>query len=225
MGGSENQSEKIRSLLMQGRVLSLQWIADHAEINERTAQRHLKSLKALTSYTHKRRFVTLPDIPRFDKHGIWFHRKIGFSRSGNSLEAIADLIEQSKCGLSREELEAILKIGISKQIQILMQRNKLQRVKLGGRYLYMPDTVMKNEKMKVKLLGDRQTEEHFGKEVEKKDLIALLKAILVEKKVEYSLKSIKHLAQKYILKIPAKKIYQLLVKFDLPEKKRPESGG
>ncbi|MCP4364438.1 MAG: helix-turn-helix domain-containing protein [Planctomycetes bacterium] len=221
MGGMENRAEIVRDLLMEKKVVSLQRIAEHLKISERTAQRHLKVLQALSSFSHKRQFVTLPDIPQFDEHGVWFYRNVGFSRFGNSLEAVVALVEQSKEGFSREELEAILKIGIAQQIQTLIQRDRLHRVKLGNRYLYLPEAVQKNKRKRLELIGDRQTEEYFEKDVPKTDLVALLKAVLVEKKVGVDIETIKRIAKKYSLRLSLQKIQRLLVKYDLPVKKRP----
>ena len=224
MGKREDQRERIREFFKEKKVHSLHGITEHLGIGNRMVQRYLKDLHGLTSYTHKGQFVTLPDIPRFDKHGIWFYRKVGFSEFGNSLSTIVRLIEQSKNGLSREQLEAILKIGISKQIQILLQRERVHRIKLGNRYLYIPEAVMRNKKARLKLVGDRQTEEHFEKGVQNTELIALLKAVLIEKKVGTDIESIKVIAQKYSLRIPLKRIEQLLLKYDLSEKKRHDNG-
>lgn len=224
MGRRDNQRENIRELFREKKVRSLQGISEHLGIGDRMAQLHLKDLHGLTSYTHRGQFVTLPDIPRFDEHGIWCYRQVGFSRFGSSLDTIVGLIEQSKSGFSREELETILKIGISKQIQILVQRERLHRIKLGNKYLYIPEGVMQNKKRKLRVVGDRQPEEHFEDDVQKTDLIALLKAVLMEKKVGINSKNIKRIAQKYALIISLKKVEQLLLKYDLSEKKSLDAG-
>ena len=121
-------------------------------------------------------------------------------------------------------MEAILKIGISKQIQILVQREKLYRIKLGNKYLYVPEGVIQNKKKRLKLVGDRQTDEHFEKDVQKTDLIALLKVVLIEKKVGIDLENIKRIARKYSLRIPLEKIQRLLLKYNLLEKKSSDVG-
>ena len=221
MSRQSDRIDEVKGLLLKKRVLSLQWMAEHLGISDRTTQRYMKDLQTLTSFTHKRRFFTLADIPHFDGHGIWFYRQIGFSTCGNGLDTIVSLINQSQDGFSREELESILKTGLSKQIQILVQREKIHRIKLGNKYLYVPESVVQNKKARLKLVGNRQTEEHFEKDVKKTDLIALLKAVLIEKKVGIDIESIKHIAQKYALQIPLKKIEQLLLKYDLSEKKTP----
>jgi hypothetical protein len=217
----DSQREKIRELLQKKKVYSLSEIAICLGTGERMAQLYLKDLQSLTSYTHRGQFITLPDIPRFDEHGIWSYRHASFSRFGNSLDTIIGLVEQSKSGFSREELEAILKIGISKQIQILVQREKLQRIKLGNKYLYIPEGLSQNKKRMLILVGDRQVEEYFEKDIQKTDLIALLKAVLIEKKIKIDAKSLKRFTQKYSLRIPVKKVEQLLLKYDLQEKKTP----
>jgi hypothetical protein len=60
--------------------------------------------------------VTLPDIPVFDNPGIWFYKDIGFSRFKNSLELIISVVENSKEGITKAEIESLLRIGISKQV-------------------------------------------------------------------------------------------------------------
>ena len=138
MPRGNDQIEEIRAQLTRDQVGSLQGLAEVSGISERTVQRHLKSLQAMTSFTHRRKFVALPNTPRFDENGIWFYRKIGFSKFGTSIDTILWLIEQSEAGLSRMELETILRTGLSKQIQILVQRGAVHRTKIGNQYLYIP---------------------------------------------------------------------------------------
>jgi len=211
----------IRKMLYQKKVVSFTDIFLSMFCSSVTLRRDLKALEAMSSYTDRGQYVTLPDIARYNRHGLWFYRKVGFSKYGTSLDTIVALIEQSKTGCSREQLEEILRVGISKQIQILVQRGRVHRVKLGNRYLYIPEATMKDKKRRVKIVGDRQMEEFFGKSVQKTDLIALLKAVLVEAQVGTDEKSIGRIAKKYSLKIPPKRIEQLLLKYDLPEKKTP----
>jgi len=215
--------DAISAIIRQKNVVAFDTILNGITCSAITLRRDLKTIRAITSYTHRGHFVTLPDIPRFNDYGIWFYRNIGFSKVGNSLNTILSLVEQGKDGFYREELEAILKIGISKQIQMLVQADKISRVKFGSKYLYLPEAAMKNKKKRLRLIGERQVEERFEKGVGKSDLIALLKAVLIEKRVGLSLENIKRIAQKYALRIPLKGIQQLLLKHDLPEKKSPDA--
>lgn len=213
--------DDISKMLYQKKVVSFAEIFSSMICSSVTLRRDLKTLEAMSSYTHRGSYVTLPDIAKFTRYGIWFYRGVGFSMYGSSLNTIVGLIEQSKTGFTREQLEEILRIGISKQIQILVERERVHRVKLGNKYLYIPEAAMQDNRRRVKLVGDRHLEERFEKAVRKTDLIALLKAVLVEKQVGTDEKSIKRIAKKYSLQIPLKKIEQLLLKYDLPEKKTP----
>ena len=219
--GNSDRLELTKKNIHGEKVVRFDEALKGVECSAVTLRRDLNTLQALTSYTHRGQFVTLPSIPQFDEFGIWFYKKIGFSKYGTSLDTIIELVEKSKEGFSREELEAILKIGISKQIQILVQREKLHRIKLGGRYLYVPTKVMTNETQKLQIIGTRQTEERFDRDVQKSDLIALLKAVLIEKKVGLDIKSIKNLVRKYSLQISWHKILLLLQKHNILEKKTP----
>src|SRR5437870_8233896 len=45
-----------------------------------TVFRRLKLLRYRTSYSHRGRYYTLADIPRFDEQGLWRCRGVWFSR-------------------------------------------------------------------------------------------------------------------------------------------------
>ena len=215
----EERLQTINELIRKKKVLSFEKLEQSVNVSGITVRRDLRALNYITSYTHRGRFITLPKVPRFDNNGIWFFHEIGFSQYGNSFESIIKLIDQSKQGLSREELEDILKIGISKQIQILIRQEKLNRVKLGGKYIYLPDDLMQNEKKKYRLIGKRQSEDYFEKDVRKKDLIVLLKAVLEHNGIKMT--NLKQIVKKYNLKLPIKKIEKLLTENQLTEKKKP----
>ena len=219
MRAKVDRLEKIKKNILGKKASSFEEILNLFNCASITLRRDLRVLGAVTSYTHNGRFVTLSDIPHFDDKGLWFHHQVGFSRFGNSLETIIGLIGESKSGFTREEIEAIMKIEISKQIQILLQREMIHRIKFGNKYLYLPDEVMRNRKRKLALIGTRQSEEFFDKDVQLKDLIVLLKAVLVENEVGLDSKSIMQIGKKYSLALPVKKIEKLLLKYNLPEKK------
>lgn len=216
--------EAVEAEIRKHKAVSFHNLLHRAVCSPITLRRDLKTLKALSSYTHGGSFVTLADIPKYDTNGLWFCRQIGFSKYGTSLDTIIGLIEQSKTGYSRDELEEILRIKISQQIQTLLLREVLHRVKLGNRYLYLPEVIMKNRRERLRVIGDIQAEEHFEKEVKKTDLIALLKAVLIEKKVGIEIENVKRIAQKYALQIPLQRIQRLLSSHALPEKKSPDAG-
>ena len=219
MQAKSDRSGIIRAMIYKKKAVSFASISRSVLCSSVTLRRDLKTLQTITSYTHRGSYLTLPDIPRFNRHGIWFFRGIGFSRFNSSLELIVSVIENSKYGMTQGEIEALLKIGISKQIQILMEQESLHRVKTGAKYVYIPKEAAKNKKRRLKILGSRQVEEYYKQEVKISDLIAVLKVVLQEKKIE--MKSLKRWIKKYSLRIPVAKLERMILKYKLDEKKTP----
>lgn len=214
----ENKIQKIIESINCKKVLSFENIAEEIGNSFRTAQRYLKRLNGLTSYTHRGKFVTLPTIAQFDNNGLWHFNSIGFSKFGSSLDSILELITRSENGVTKEELENILKIKIPRQMQILLEQKKLYRLKLGNKYLYLAKNVMENRVEKIKIVANRQTEEYHKKKLEITDVIAVLNVVLVENKIDMN--NLKQLIQKHELSLPVLKLEKLIVKYNLTKKKR-----
>ncbi len=101
-----------------------------------TIYRKAKSGELLISYNKNSKYYTLPTVPKFDKHGIWFYREIGFSRYGNLYQTLTTIIDNSSTGLSGKELTEILKIKALDALRILSERNAIKREKIGSRYVF-----------------------------------------------------------------------------------------
>src|SRR2546428_3344301 len=63
-----------------------------------TIFRVLSAAGYLTSYSHAGRYYTLKRIPKFDSHGIWLHRDIGFSLHRTLRSTLIHIVEQSPAG-------------------------------------------------------------------------------------------------------------------------------
>ena len=61
-------------------------------------------------------------------------------------------------------------------------------------------------------------EEYYDRKIKIVDLIALLKAVLTEHKIDMN--NLKKLSKKYSLDVPIKKVEQLILKYDLLSKKK-----
>lgn len=207
----------IKGIIYKEKVVAFAILVTSMICSPITLRRDLKTLHTLTSYTHRGSYVTLPDVPDFDNFGIWFFRGIGFSSFKNSFELIISIVDNSKDGITRAEIESLLGIGISKQIQILMEQERLHRVKIGAQYLYLSNKAANNKKLKLKIIGSRQIEEHYDQEITINDLIAVLKVVLQEGRIE--MKLLKRWISKYALKIPVAKLERIILKYELGEKK------
>ena len=74
----------IKKMIYQEKVVIFSAIVSSVLCSSVTLRRDLKTLRTLTSYTHRGSYVTLPDIPVFDNLGIWFFKGIGFSKFKNT---------------------------------------------------------------------------------------------------------------------------------------------
>ena len=219
MANTNERQILVENIIRSKKIQTFEQILKHVSCSEVTLRRDIRRIKGITSYTHQGRFITLKDIPKFDNNGIWFYRKVGFTKYKNSLELIVHLINNSTEGLNREQIQEILKIQIYQQIQTLLKRNELYRSKIGNKYIYLPEKLAKNQKKRLQLLNANNVEEYYDAMVRSCDLVALLKAVLIEKKIKINVKNLKRFTQKYSLKIPLKKVEQLLLKYSLTEKK------
>ncbi len=217
----ENKIERLELLnkfIQTKKAVTIDELSPHVPHCIKTIRRDIKELNGITSYTHRGKYITLQNIPAFDRNGIWFYRDIGFTKYRNSLDLIVNLINNSEKSYTKAELEDIMKIQISKQIQILLKQNRLQRVKLGAKYCYLSEELARNKKRKMQIL-DIDVEEYYDKKIRIPDLISVLKAVLAEYKIDMA--ELRKLIKKYSLDVPVKKVEQILLTYDLSSKKKP----
>jgi hypothetical protein len=216
MNVQHQRLETIERIIRKYKIQSFVTILSKMDCSSITLRRDIKAIGGTTSYTHRGKYITLADIPVFNENGIWFYKKVGFTKFKNSLDLIVNIIN-TKEGITKENIEEILKIKISKQIQILLKQNRLHRVKLGAKYFYLSEELAKNKKRQMQLLPI-YIEEYYDKKVNITDLVAVLKVVLSEHKIDTD--NLKKLVEKYSLQVPIKKIEKLLLRYDLSSKKK-----
>jgi hypothetical protein len=89
-----------------------------------------------TSYSHRGKYYTLADLPRFDVQGLWSCRNVWFSRHGNLLATAQTCVEQSPAGFTASELQAVLNVEVKQSLRQLVERGRLQRRPIEGVYVY-----------------------------------------------------------------------------------------
>ena len=118
------------------KVITLSVLMEELRASLRTVRRRLKLWGALASFNHNSRFYTLPELPRFDEHGLWFHRDIGFSRHGHLPQTIVALVRQAPGGLTAAELGQRLRLDPRSFLWQFHEHPALQREKYQGHYVY-----------------------------------------------------------------------------------------
>lgn len=102
-----------------------------------TVFRKLKRLGYRTSYSHRGKYYTLADIPRFNEQGLWWYHGVGFSRDGTLLATAQRLVEKAPAGLTASELHARLGVEVKQPLLQLCQQKRLQRQVIGEVYVYL----------------------------------------------------------------------------------------
>jgi len=126
------------------RLLKGRKIATLAELKEAlgtsvesTVFRKLSELAYRTSYSHRGRYYTLDEIPRFNDLGLWSFRSVWFSQHGTLVSTVEALVEASEAGCYPNELENILHVSVKVPLLKLVRDEHLVRQEVLGRYLYL----------------------------------------------------------------------------------------
>jgi hypothetical protein len=129
--------KKLFRLWRQRKVLTLPELTHHLQASVRTVRRRLKTWRTLASFNHNGRFYTLPDLPQFDEHGLWFHQDIGFSRAGHLPPTLVALVQQAPAGLTAAELGQRLRLDPRSFLWQFHAHPGLQRQKHQGHFVYL----------------------------------------------------------------------------------------
>ena len=118
------------------RVMTLKGLAYLLHCCERTVQRRLKQWRAYTSYNFNGRFYALPDIPKFNRNGIWRYKTISFSRYGNLKKTVVRLVHDSAAGLPATELGKLVGLLPRSFLSHFRGVEQLHREIVGNRFVY-----------------------------------------------------------------------------------------
>lgn len=124
----------------QHKVITLDQLVTLLNCPVITARRRLKQWKTYTSINKNGRFYTLPQIPVFDKNGLWRFETIHFSKHGNLKQTIMALIDGSPEGLRGSEIAEL--VGIVPNSSFLSRFKSVagvKREKHKGRFIYLSD--------------------------------------------------------------------------------------
>ena len=103
--------------------------------------RRLKDSGYMTSFTHSGRYYTMPEIPKFDHWGLWFHQGVGFSREGTLKTTVVKLVESSEAGMTPRQMLNVLRLRVSNTLHNtlheLIKIHNLDRQRQAGISLYV----------------------------------------------------------------------------------------
>ena len=131
------RSDELHSLLLRNKIATLdelkQALGTPVDV---TVFRKLKALDYLTSYSHRGRYYTLPEIARFDDNGLWSQAAVWFSRFGTLLATAEGFVNRSPRGYFADELARTLHVEVQDALHQLAQQGRVSRQVVSGLYLY-----------------------------------------------------------------------------------------
>lgn len=103
------------------------------------ARLKLRQWQTYTSYNQNGRYYTLPQVPRFDHHGLWRYKNAAFSKHGNLTQTIVQFVSSAPAGLTGKQLGDLL--GLPPQSFLHHFRNcpGTRRAKHDGIYVYFSE--------------------------------------------------------------------------------------
>lgn len=137
MSTKMDTTQKLVSAFKRQKCWLIEPLAEEINYSIPSARRFLANIGYYSSFTHNGRWYTLFSIPRFKQDGLWFHKKIGFSREGSLTRTLVRLTEQSPMGLTAEQIGEKLQCRCHTVLVKLYREGRLQRQKFGRSYVYL----------------------------------------------------------------------------------------
>jgi hypothetical protein len=104
----------------------------------------------------------MPDIARFNEHGIWKHKNVFFSKYGNLKDTVVCLVQNSPSGLEASEIGSMIGLLPRSFMSHFRDLPELFRVKLQGRFIYFSchnDIYVRQKQHREQLLLTKWTRE------------------------------------------------------------------
>lgn len=131
------ETDKIQKYIKKVKIATLQQLKDVLGSKvTMTVSRALKKLSYRASCSHNGTFYTLDTVAEFNSDGLWTCRSVMFSIYGTLINTVQALVEDSKSGRTRKELNDILSTEVKETLLKLIKRKRLFREKIGGCYIY-----------------------------------------------------------------------------------------
>lgn len=126
----------LKKMFNKSKVLTLNQVSNAHGCSIRTVQRQFAEFAVLRSYNKNSRYYTLPEIPKFNVHGIWPYRDILFSKHGDLRQTVKQMILTSEDGLSGNEIGDIVNLLPRSFMHHFRDVGGIFREKHGGGYIY-----------------------------------------------------------------------------------------
>ncbi|MEA1922586.1 MAG: hypothetical protein U9N63_08010 [Pseudomonadota bacterium] len=107
------------------------------EVSRITTCRYLQQVPYMRSYNFNGSWYTHRNQVKFDRHGLYSHGDVHFSRDGSMTDTVKRMVRESKTGYTQRELQAILHVRVQVALLATVRKRKLCRERIGGIYVYI----------------------------------------------------------------------------------------
>lgn len=137
MGAEKLDINRIIELINLNKIVTLDDLKDALYTSSTMSVfRKLKTLGYLSSYSHRGKYYTLPEIAKFNEFGLWSFNSVWFSKYGNLVKTAKEFIDTSHAGYSAHELEYFLNVETKHTLLNLFKNRRVHREKIAGYYVY-----------------------------------------------------------------------------------------
>lgn len=153
------QDAKVLKIFKKKKVLMIEELSGLLDSSLITARRRLKQWNAYTSYNQNGRYYVLPDIAKFDAHGLWKHQDILFSQHGNLKQTVVALVKNSPAGLTGSQIGELVSLEPRSFLSHFRNESQLRREVIEGRFVYFAsDKATSIEQKKVRQTPTNQAD-------------------------------------------------------------------
>lgn len=118
------------------RILTLEQLCQRLQCSRSTVVRRLNELDYHSSYNHAGKFLTVEEVADFDSRGLWVWKTARFSKHGTLKETVDFFVQQSRQGMTHEELASLLAVRTHNTLLELVEEKRIRRERLGPRFVY-----------------------------------------------------------------------------------------
>ena len=168
MNKKQTISECLLTYFNDTKIATMKQLKNMLKTNSRmTVFRKLAQLGYVSSYSHSGKYYTLKKIARFNKHGIWCHNSVLFSKHRTLKNTLNAMIEDSEEGCTATELNRILKVKVEDSLFVLTKEKNIAGKKISGVFVYLS----KNPKLRKKQELTRTDELQSGDTAMKPEIL------------------------------------------------------
>jgi len=84
--------------------------------------------------------LTIPEVARFDAHGLWTCKTARFSKQGSLKDSRVYLVQSSSQGMTHQELASLLAVRVHNPLLELTREGTLRRERIGPTFVYLHGT-------------------------------------------------------------------------------------